>query len=194
MSAGQQLPRFMGRVSIGTAGAVADHSPARIEISPAAYVHPNAWLGDGVTVGPFCMVGPNVQIGPGSHLMGSNVVVGASRADWLVRIARPDRESTLQSPTRTVHAGTEAIHAHPRTPPLLSWAVAITTNRPCAPGRKHGAGGEKRSLAGAREPSSRKHVARASAANAAGGLQPISVQDQCCCFGKPRGRRARIRP
>ncbi|KAK6139603.1 hypothetical protein DH2020_026651 [Rehmannia glutinosa] len=46
-------------------------------IHPSAIVHPDAILGQGVSIGPFCTVGPSVKLGnacklyPGSHVSGS---------------------------------------------------------------------------------------------------------------------------
>ncbi|KAK9947929.1 hypothetical protein M0R45_003524 [Rubus argutus] len=49
-------------------------------VHPTAIVHPNAVLGEGVSVGPFCTIGSSVKVGngcrlhPGSHIFGSTEV------------------------------------------------------------------------------------------------------------------------
>lgn len=43
-------------------------------ISPLAYVHPDARLGDGNTVGPFCVINADVEIGDGNTLV-SHVIL-----------------------------------------------------------------------------------------------------------------------
>ncbi len=43
-------------------------------ISPLAYVHPNAKLGDGNTVGPFCVINADVEIGDNNNLV-SHVIL-----------------------------------------------------------------------------------------------------------------------
>ena len=42
--------------------------PASVRIHPTAIVHPNAALGDGVTVGPYAIIGEHVTIGPGTTI------------------------------------------------------------------------------------------------------------------------------
>jgi UDP-N-acetylglucosamine acyltransferase len=41
---------------------------------PMAFIHPEAKIGEGVSIGPFCVVGANVSIGDGTKLI-SNVVI-----------------------------------------------------------------------------------------------------------------------
>ncbi len=43
-------------------------------ISPLAYVHPNAKLGDGNTIGPFCVVDADVEMGDNNNLV-SHVIL-----------------------------------------------------------------------------------------------------------------------
>ncbi len=43
-------------------------------ISPLAYVHPNAKLGDGNTIGPFCVIDADVEIGDNNNLV-SHVIL-----------------------------------------------------------------------------------------------------------------------
>ena len=43
-------------------------------ISPLAYVHPNAKLGDGNTIGPFCVIDTDVEIGDNNNLV-SHVIL-----------------------------------------------------------------------------------------------------------------------
>ena len=38
-------------------------------ISPLAYVHPEAQIGEGCEIGPFCYIDKNVVIGNNNHLM-----------------------------------------------------------------------------------------------------------------------------
>ncbi len=44
-------------------------------ISPLAYVHPEAIIGDGCEIDPFCYIDKNVIIGPHNHLMNSVTVL-----------------------------------------------------------------------------------------------------------------------
>lgn len=39
------------------------------QISPLAYVHPDAKLGDGNIIGPFCVIDADVEIGDNNHLL-----------------------------------------------------------------------------------------------------------------------------
>lgn len=48
-------------------------------ISPLAFVHPDAKLGNGVTIDPFAVVHENVVIGEGTHVMSNAVVMPFSR-------------------------------------------------------------------------------------------------------------------
>lgn len=48
-------------------------------ISPLAYVHPEAIIGEGCEIGPFCYIDKNVVIGSGNHLMNSVTVLYGSR-------------------------------------------------------------------------------------------------------------------
>lgn len=48
-------------------------------ISPLAYVHPEAVIGEGCEIGPFCYIDKNVVIGPNNHLMNSVTVLYGSR-------------------------------------------------------------------------------------------------------------------
>lgn len=45
-------------------------------VSPLAFVDPQARLADDVEVGPFCFVGPDVAIGPGCKLLAHVVITG----------------------------------------------------------------------------------------------------------------------
>jgi UDP-N-acetylglucosamine acyltransferase len=47
-----------------------------IEISPQAYVHPDAELDEDVVIGPFCVVGPQVRIQSGTRLVSSVTIMG----------------------------------------------------------------------------------------------------------------------
>lgn len=48
-------------------------------ISPLAYVHPDAVIGEGCEIGPFCYIDKNVTIGSGNHLMNSVTVLNGAR-------------------------------------------------------------------------------------------------------------------
>ncbi len=48
-------------------------------ISPLAYVHPNAKLGDNNTIGPFCFIDDNVVIGDNNNLHNSVTINGGAR-------------------------------------------------------------------------------------------------------------------
>lgn len=48
-------------------------------ISPLAYVHPEAAIGEGCEIGPFCYIDKNVVIGPNNQLMNSVTVLSGSR-------------------------------------------------------------------------------------------------------------------
>lgn len=48
-------------------------------ISPLASIHPNAKLGNNVTVEPFAVIHDNVTIGDGSHIMSHAVIMSFSR-------------------------------------------------------------------------------------------------------------------
>lgn len=48
-------------------------------ISPLAYVHPEAVIGEGCEIGPFCYIDKNVVIGPNNQLMNSVTVLSGSR-------------------------------------------------------------------------------------------------------------------
>lgn len=48
-------------------------------ISPLAYIHPEAVIGEGCDIGPFCYIDKNVVIGPDNHLMNSVTVLSGSR-------------------------------------------------------------------------------------------------------------------
>lgn len=48
-------------------------------ISPLAYVHPNAKLGNNVTVDPFAVINDNVIIGDDTHVMSHAVIMDFSR-------------------------------------------------------------------------------------------------------------------
>lgn len=43
-------------------------------ISPLAYIHPNAKIGDGNTIGPFCVIDADVEIGDNNNLL-SHVIL-----------------------------------------------------------------------------------------------------------------------
>ena len=49
------------------------------QISPDARVHPDARLGDNVTIGPFSIVGPDVEIGEGTVVASHCVLEGHTR-------------------------------------------------------------------------------------------------------------------
>jgi UDP-N-acetylglucosamine acyltransferase len=55
-------------------------------ISPLASIHPNAKLGNGVTVEPFAVIHDNVTIGDGSHIMSHAVIMPFSRIGKTCRI------------------------------------------------------------------------------------------------------------
>ncbi len=48
-------------------------------ISPLAYVHPEAQIGEGCEIGPFCYIDKNVVIGNNNHLMNSVTVLSGAR-------------------------------------------------------------------------------------------------------------------
>lgn len=48
-------------------------------ISPLAYVHPEAQIGEGCEIGPFCYIDKNVVIGSNNHFMNSVTVLSGSR-------------------------------------------------------------------------------------------------------------------
>lgn len=48
-------------------------------ISPLAYVHPEAVIGEGCEIGPFCYIDKNVVIGANNHLMNSVTVLSGVR-------------------------------------------------------------------------------------------------------------------
>lgn len=48
-------------------------------ISPLAYIHPEAVIGEGCEIGPFCYIDKNVIIGANNHLMNSVTVLSGSR-------------------------------------------------------------------------------------------------------------------
>lgn len=48
-------------------------------IHPTAVVHPDARIGDGVSVGPYSVIGPGVEIGAGSSIGPHVVIKGPSR-------------------------------------------------------------------------------------------------------------------
>ncbi len=48
-------------------------------ISPLAYVHPEAVIGEGCEIGPFCYIDRNVIIGKGNKLMNSVTILSGSR-------------------------------------------------------------------------------------------------------------------
>ena len=48
-------------------------------ISPLAYVHPEAVIGEGCEIGPFCYIDKNVVIGKNNRLMNSVTVLYGSR-------------------------------------------------------------------------------------------------------------------
>jgi UDP-N-acetylglucosamine acyltransferase len=55
-------------------------------ISPLASIHPNAELGNNVTVEPFAVIHENVTIGDGSHIMSHSVIMPWSRIGKNCRI------------------------------------------------------------------------------------------------------------
>jgi UDP-N-acetylglucosamine acyltransferase len=55
-------------------------------ISPLASIHPNAQLGDNVTIEPFVVVHDNVVVGDGSHVMSHAVLMPYSRIGKNCRI------------------------------------------------------------------------------------------------------------
>lgn len=48
-------------------------------ISPLAYIHPDAVIGEGCEIGAFCYIDKNVTIGPDNHLMNSVTILNGSR-------------------------------------------------------------------------------------------------------------------
>ena len=48
-------------------------------ISPLAYVHPEAQIGEGCEIGPFCYIDKNVVIGSNNHFMNGVTVLSGSR-------------------------------------------------------------------------------------------------------------------
>lgn len=50
-----------------------------INISPLAYVHPAAKIGEGCEIGPFCYIDENVEIGANNRLMNSVTLLGGTR-------------------------------------------------------------------------------------------------------------------
>lgn len=48
-------------------------------ISPLAYVHPEAVIGEGCEIGPFCYIDKNVVIGDNNHLMNSVTILSGAR-------------------------------------------------------------------------------------------------------------------
>lgn len=48
-------------------------------ISPLAYVHPEAVIGEGCEIGPFCYIDKDVVIGSNNHLMNQVTVLSGSR-------------------------------------------------------------------------------------------------------------------
>lgn len=48
-------------------------------ISPLAYIHPEAIIGEGCEIGPFCYIDKNVVIGDNNHLMNSVTILSGSR-------------------------------------------------------------------------------------------------------------------
>lgn len=49
------------------------------EISPLAYVHPEASIGENCEIGPFCYIDKNVVIGDGNRLMNSVTLLSGTR-------------------------------------------------------------------------------------------------------------------
>lgn len=48
-------------------------------ISPLAYIHPEAVIGEGCEIGPFCYIDKNVVIGSNNHLMNSVTLLSGTR-------------------------------------------------------------------------------------------------------------------
>lgn len=48
-------------------------------ISPLAYIHPDAKIGENCEIGPFCYIDANVIIGDNNHLMNSVTILSGSR-------------------------------------------------------------------------------------------------------------------
>lgn len=48
-------------------------------ISPLAYIHPEAVIGEGCEIGPFCYIDKNVVIGKNNHLMNSVTLLSGAR-------------------------------------------------------------------------------------------------------------------
>lgn len=50
-----------------------------MNISPFAYIHPEAKIGEGCEIGPFCYIDRGVEIGPNNHLMNSVTILYGAR-------------------------------------------------------------------------------------------------------------------
>lgn len=48
-------------------------------VSPLAYIHPEARIGNNCEIGPFCFIDANVEIGDNNVLMNSVTVLSGSR-------------------------------------------------------------------------------------------------------------------
>ena len=48
-------------------------------ISPLAYIHPEAVIGENCEIGPFCFIDKNVVIGNGNRLMNSVTLLDGTR-------------------------------------------------------------------------------------------------------------------
>ena len=48
-------------------------------VSPLAYIHPEAQIGDNVSIGPFCYIDKNVVIGDNNELMNSVTILSGAR-------------------------------------------------------------------------------------------------------------------
>lgn len=48
-------------------------------ISPLAYIHPEAKIGENCEIGPFCFIDANVEIGDNNHLMNSVTLLSGTR-------------------------------------------------------------------------------------------------------------------
>jgi UDP-N-acetylglucosamine acyltransferase len=46
---------------------------------PTAIIHPNARVGESVTIGPYSLIGENVELGEGTEVMSHTVIDGATR-------------------------------------------------------------------------------------------------------------------
>lgn len=55
-------------------------------ISPLAYIHPEAVIGEGCEIGPFCYIDKNVVIGKNNHLMNSVTLLSGARIGDVNRI------------------------------------------------------------------------------------------------------------